>query len=1080
VRQVALLGDQTIVDPATGAVRTRSTHTTTLLAYLVTRHPAAQSRQRIAELFWPDSTGTQALTNLRRELHHLRAALGESPSLVITTRELAWRDTAGCRVDVRTFGIERAAALAALAARDGAGVLSHAAVAVEAYRGDLLPGRDEDWLIEARAELQRQCVELCDLLCRTRTATGDPAGAMSAARRRIALRPLEEAGYQTLMRLQADLGDRAGAVSTYHHCASVLERELGLPPDPSTRQVLRRVLGHPTATGPPATGPTATGPTATGLTVAGPAPGPGDPYSPADAAEPVARRSGVAAAELVGRGRELAVLRAAWQAAVAGAPSMAVVRGDAGVGKTRLIAELAALAGARGAVVAGTECFDASRRLALSPVADWLRHPAIRAATGRLDPVWRTEVERLVPPAAPAGPAEPTTATGPLGSAVADSWQRHRFFEGMARALLSTGRPLLLMLDDLQWCDQETLAFLPFFLGLTGEAPVLVAGTLRDPGDDAAGDGPEPAEWARAVRAGRFTELSLGPLDAAGTGRVAEAITGHPLRPEQAALLQAATGGFPLYVVEAARGALDAADGVARPEADMTAVLRHRLEQLSPPARELAGLAAAVGRNFSLDLLTEAADLDADTVVEAVDELWRRRVVRERPDGYDFTHDLLRDAAYALVSPPRRWLLHRRVAQYLEREHAADTDPVSAALADQYARGGRPERAVGYYRRAAEIATGRFAHADAIRLCRRALSILRTLPDGLGRDRHELAVLETMAAPLNARYGYASTDLQATLERSVRLAESLGRSDAALTAMIGLWATRYVQGSLDEAHRLITRAIAMAEPGTELAGAAHYAYGGSAVSLGMPASALEHFAIGAATCHETPWLTLGNRLDLHCAAWSAHVHWLLGDDRAALAACHDAITGGRAMAGRYNLAVALAYAGITHQLRDDRAALIESVGELAELCRRHGFAYYRDWALVLSGWSRGGEPGIELAQQGIGRLRSDGAFARMPYWLSLLADLQERAGRPDAARATLDAALAAGQARRDLWWLPEVLRRRAAHDTPPAARARLAAAAAMAREHGSRTLLRRCERDLAGLPGLAGEPGPAPAVRAPS
>ena len=121
--------------------------------------------------------------------------------------------------------------------------------------------------------------------------------------------------------------------------------------------------------------------------------------------------------------------------------------------------------------------------------------------------------------------------------------------------------------------------------------------------------------------------------------------------------------------------------------------------------QEVAGLAAAVGRNFTLDLLTEASDLDADTVVRAVDELWRRRIVRELRDGYDFSHDLLRDAAYAQISPPKRWLLHRRLAQGLELLHANDTDAVSAQLAEQYARGGRPERALAYYRRAAEVAS---------------------------------------------------------------------------------------------------------------------------------------------------------------------------------------------------------------------------------------------------------------------------------------------------------------------------------------------------------------------------------------
>ena len=124
--------------------------------------------------------------------------------------------------------------------------------------------------------------------------------------------------------------------------------------------------------------------------------------------------------------------------------------------------------------------------------------------------------------------------------------------------------------------------------------------------------------------------------------------------------------------------------------------------------------------------------------------------MREFEDGYDFSHDLLRETAYAAISPPKRWLLHRRIAQGLELLHAEDTDAVAAQLAEQYARGGRPVRALAYYQRAAGVAASRFAHAEAIRLHEKALSIIAAMPAGRDRDSRELAVLEAMAAPLNA------------------------------------------------------------------------------------------------------------------------------------------------------------------------------------------------------------------------------------------------------------------------------------------------------------------------------------------
>jgi hypothetical protein len=162
---------------------------------------------------------------------------------------------------------------------------------------------------------------------------------------------------------------------------------------------------------------------------------------------------------------------------------------------------------------------------------------------------------------------------------------------------------------------------------------------------------------------------------------------------------------------------------------------------------------------------------------------------------------------------------------------------------------------------------------------------------------------------------------------------------------------------------------------------------------------------------------------------------------------------------RQELAIleALAYGAVVDQMRRDHPGL----RELRELCDRYDFAYYREWGLILDGWSRGDEPSTGLAEQGISNLKAERAFTRMLYWLSLLADLQARNNRPDAARATLDAAVAAAQARHDVWWLPEVMRMRAAHDQEQAAISRLRSAAQMASAHGSVALVRRCERDLA-------------------
>ena len=256
-----------------------------------------------------------------------------------------------------------------------------------------------------------------------------------------------------------------------------------------------------------------------------------------DGTTPVEARVGGTPA-LVGREAELAVLTRAWRRAVAGEPGLVLVRGEAGVGKTRLVAELATLVRERDGVVAESGCYGTSDRLALAPVADWLRVPAVHVAVEALDPVWRLEVERLVPRA---GRADPGLVDG--ARAMADAWRRHRFSEGLAQAFLQVGRPLLLVLDNLQWGDQETLAFLAHLLGRAGDAPLLVVGTARD--EPGAVDG-----WFPRMRAtGVASELALDPLDAAGTARLATAVHGRP--PDDPEALHAVTGGLPLHVVEA-------------------------------------------------------------------------------------------------------------------------------------------------------------------------------------------------------------------------------------------------------------------------------------------------------------------------------------------------------------------------------------------------------------------------------------------------------------------------------------------------------------------------------------------------
>lgn len=1052
--EVSLLGEQ-YVEGSTATNLARSSRSIALLGFLAVHAEAPQPRQRLAAIFWPDSSEQQARTNLRRELHYLRVLLGEDPSLVVEPATLMWREWPTCRVDVCVFRRERQLALQALAAGDQRAMLEHGTAAVEEYRGDLLPGMYDDWVLVERDELRRQCVELCDQLVAGWRDLGDLKKAVEYGRIRVRLEPLEELGYRTLMELQADAGDRAGAISTYHKCAEILEHELQVKPSQATETLAERLLSSDS------------------LDV------PRTP-SPRHARTRLTQR-----ARLVGREREFDQVLESWNNVVDGRPRLLVVTGDAGLGKSRLISELAHQARTDGAVVATTRCFGMAGTLALKPAADWLRHPRMQRSLATLDGAWRAEVDRLIPGAA--GDIDGGKRRLPLPEPIAasramvDAWRRHRFFEGLARGILAVGQPTLLVLDDLHWCDEETAAWLPFLLGRAAGAPLLIAATARREELTA---NAEVSRLLLALRStGSLIEMPLPPLGREGVRALADSLLERELSDEEVSLLVTATGGYPLYVVEAIRSASELdGDHPLSSFADLSSVLRSRLEAASPHAREVAQLASAVGRDFTLDLLTEASDLEVDVVVRSVDELWRHGIFREQPTGYDFSHDLIRDAAYALVSPPQRWLLHRRIAQSLQILHGEREDDVAAQLAEQYDRGGRPDRARHYYRRAAQLAAAVFGNSEAVRCFRRCLELLAQQPAGRARDEEELDVLLEMSPPLNAIHGYTSPTLRATLERSAHLAEKLSRPSDLMSCMIGLFGVRFVQGNVADAYQFATRALDLAEAEPKMAGQAHFVVAASLTCLGRPEEALDHFergrqlSRGSVSSHIT-----GTLPEVHGTAYAAHAQWLLGNSEQAVATCWKAVQLARSADHPYSLAAALGCSAITHQLVEDRAGASEAASELISLCERYSFSYYREWGVVIDGWVRGGEAGIVRIQEGIDRLRSAGQHVRMPYWLYLLADVMVQVGDTAGARGILDAAHAAAEQQDERWWMPEVLRARARLLSRDAAVPILRQAVLLAKNQHSRTLQARCEQDLAelGVPvedsvlPLAGEPNAA-------
>ncbi len=457
---------------------------------------------------------------------------------------------------------------------------------------------------------------------------------------------------------------------------STLEQELGVEPDAATQQAYEHILGLEVGSS---------------AVLA--------PVARMEARPAISGPPGEAV-PLIGRDREWALAMTAWGRMIGGEAHFILIGGEAGIGKSRLAAELCEWAGRQGIKSTRTRAYAAEGRLAYSPVADWLRSPALGPALPRLDSGSLSEISRLLPELLTQRPDIPRP------SARIEDWQRQPFFQALATAFLAADHPLLLVLDDLQWCDADTLEWLHFLLRSDRQAPLLVVGTVRP--DEIDRRHPLAGLVVELRDAGQLTEIELGALDPSATSTLAAQVAGRPLTPEEARQVHLETEGNPLFVVEMVRAGQVALDGVRvaseprRLPPKMQEVIAARLALLSHAARDLASLAATVGRAFTLEVVREAGGVPDDALVQGLDELLRRQIVREHGNSeYDFAHDKIREVAYVEMTEARRRLLHRRVAEGIERVHATALDAVAAQIAAHYANAGLADRAAMYYQRAA-------------------------------------------------------------------------------------------------------------------------------------------------------------------------------------------------------------------------------------------------------------------------------------------------------------------------------------------------------------------------------------------
>lgn len=707
-----------------------------LLAYLLLNSSQPHSRAALAGRFWPDLPEARARHTLRQALWQIRRAL---PDLAQTDSEMIGISPgAAVRVDVVEFE-----SLAARSADSGVDALAALRRAAQLYRGELLEGFYDEWALAERERLRERYLQTLERLIAAEKSAGGLPQALEAALALSRADPLRESAHREAMRLYA-LQDRPeAALKQFDYCRAVLRAELDLAPGEETIALAEEIAARG-----------------------------GIAYAQAPHVLGKTSHAGIL---LVGRDAEREQLRRRIEAACAGEGGLALIEGEEGVGKTRLAQEAARMAEWRGAKTLWGRCRDLEAASAYGPLIEALdRELACLPDEQRadlLDGVWRQALSPMLPALSDPGgpPAAPPGAIDP-------AHERTRLFDALARLLAnwSVAAPIVLIVEDLHWADDDMLDALAHLARRAAGLRLLVIATLRP---EEARDRPGFVTRLRAVQQ---TRLPLARLAAPEAGELVRRCLGlaAPALLFEARLFHE-TGGNPLFVLETLRalneeGLLkqdetgawntpwdqttgDYAELPLPPEVGR-AILR-RLSRLSAHERDALRAAAVLDSDFTFALLHRTARLSYPDVLRAVNTLRDRELLIEARGSYHFSHEKIRQVAYAEMAPDARQELHRRAAAAIEALHPDRIE----ALARHFDRAGEAGRAVAHLTKAGERAASVHAHTAALGHYERAIALAEATDAPPDRRFALHAARETALSVLGRREAQAD-DLRAMAE----------------------------------------------------------------------------------------------------------------------------------------------------------------------------------------------------------------------------------------------------------------------------------------------------------------------------
>jgi DNA-binding NtrC family response regulator/tetratricopeptide (TPR) repeat protein len=729
-------------------------------------------------------------------------------------------------------------------------------------------------------------------------------------------------------------------------------------------------------------------------------------------------------ADLVDRREELALLEGRLGLASRGLGQMIDVAAEAGIGKSRLLLELATGKLAEHATYLEGRCSPASVSTPYYPLLSIIRDACSITEAHAADVV-RARVMAAVQDAG-AGASELTdllvallTTEAGAGPDMDPEVLKKRTFAAIRQLLIGRSRaaaPLLVAVEDLHWVDPTSEECLASLVERLGAASILLVSTYRV--------GYHPP-WAGRSN---VTRLVLPPLSPDDSRDVVQSVIAPGNVPDEIVdkILGRAEGN-PLFLEELSRAALEHREGPAAHPVPETIeeVITLRMGRLRPRLRHLLGVAAVIGREAPLSLLRSVSELADQALEDSLEQLARGDFLFETgfhvaESGYSFKHALVHEVAYASLAASERAALHRRVVDAIEKLHPDRLSDYFEQLARHARLAADWPRAIKYLLQAGQKASTRSALTEAITHLSSGLELLPHLPEDGEHDRLELTFQTALGIVLRASRGSGVPETERAFARARELCERVGDDLQLGPIIVGQWASLLVAANYRGAQELASTLLALAERNGDplVAAFGHRAMGMTAVHQGDFVTAREHLERGLARFradehHAEALRNFGAVPDISCLAYLGRTLWSLGYPDQALERSRQALVRAQEREGALDIATAMTMLTSVHQLRREPQQTRATTERALAYSREHGVTWWLvrnslllSWATAMEAGASEREAAVADMRQSMEEYRRTGTKLGLSWFSALLAQTHGAAGQPLAGLEVLDEALA--------------------------------------------------------------------------